>query len=60
MKVGDLVKFEANNTIGSVGVIVAILPADRIFASAVSVMWASGELVERTNPGILEVVSASR
>ena len=60
MKVGDLVKFEANNAIGGVGVIVAMLPADRILASAVSVMWASGELVERTNPGILEVISESR
>jgi hypothetical protein len=58
MKVGDLVKFEADNAIGSVGVIVAMLPADRILASAVSVLWASGELVERTNPGILEVISA--
>ena len=60
MKVGDLVKFEANNAIGGVGVIVAMLPADRILASAVSVLWASGELVERTNPGILEVISESR
>ncbi len=60
MKVGDLVKFESNNAIGSVGVIVAILPADRILASAVSVLWSSGELVERTNPAILEVINESR
>ena len=60
MKVGDLVKFEANNAIGSVGVIVAILPSDRILASAVSVVWSSGELVERVPPRILEVVSESR
>jgi hypothetical protein len=60
MKVGDLVKFEADNAIGSVGVIVAMLPRDRILASAVSVLWASGELVERTSPLILEVISESR
>jgi hypothetical protein len=60
MKIGDLVKFEADNSIGSVGVIVAMLPRDEILASAVSVLWASGELVERTNPGILEVISESR
>ena len=60
MKVGDLVKFEANNAIGSVGVIVAMLPRDRILASAVSVLWSSGELVERVPPRILEVISESR
>ena len=60
MKVGDLVKFESDKAIGSVGVIVAILPRDRILASAVSVLWSSGELVERTSPLILEVISESR
>ena len=60
MKVGDLVKFESDKAIGSIGVIVAMLPADRILASAVSVVWSSGELVERTNPHILEVISESR
>ena len=60
MKVGDLVKFEADKAIGSVGVIVAMLPRDRILASAVSVLWSSGELVERTSPLILEVISESR
>ena len=60
MKIGDLVKFEADNSIGSVGVIVAMLPRDEILASAVSVLWASGELVERTSPLILEVISESR
>ena len=60
MKIGDLVKFEANNAIGSVGVIVAMLPADRILASAVSVLWSSGELVERVPPRILEVISEGR
>ena len=58
MKVGDLVKFESDKAIGSVGVIVAILPRDEILASAVSVLWSSGELVERTPPRILEVISA--
>ena len=60
MKVGDLVKFEADKAIGSVGVIVAMLPRDRILASAVSVLWSSGELVERVPPRILEVISESR
>ena len=60
MEVGDLVKFEADRAIGSVGVIVAMLPADRIVARAVSVLWSSGELTERANPGILEVISESR
>ena len=60
MKVGDLVKFESDSAAGSVGVIVAILPRDRILASAVSVLWSSGELVERTSPLILEVISESR
>jgi hypothetical protein len=60
MKIGDLVKFEADNAIGSVGVIVAMLPRDEILASAVSVLWSSGELVERVPPRILEVINESR
>jgi hypothetical protein len=63
IKVGDLVKFEADKAgqrIGSVGVITAILPARGISASAVSVLWSSGELVERCPPRILEVISESR
>ena len=60
MKVGDLVKFESDKAIGSVGVIVAMLPRDRILASAVSVLWSSGELVERVPPRILKVISESR
>ena len=60
MKVGDLVKFEADKAIGSIGVIVAMLPRDRILASAVSVLWSSGELVERVPPRILEVISEGR
>ena len=60
MKVGDLVKFEADNAIKHVGVIVAVLPADRILASAVSVLWSSGDFTDRTSPSILEVINASR
>jgi len=60
MKVGDLVRYEADNCIERYGLIVAMLPADRILASAVSVVWSSGELVERTSPLILEVISESR
>jgi hypothetical protein len=60
MKVGDLVKFEAPQAIGSVGVITAILPRDEILASAVSVLWSSGELTERCSPRVLEVISESR
>ena len=61
MKVGDLVKFVTDwHAVTHVGVIVAMLPRDEILASAVSVLWSSGELVERTNPAILEVVSESR
>ena len=60
MRIGDLVKYAADNCIERCGVIVAILPSDRILASAVSVVWSSGELVERTNPHILEVIGESR
>ena len=60
MKVGDLVRYAAWNSPSSVGVIIAVLPRDRILARAVSVMWSSGEVVERSNPSILEVISESR
>ena len=65
MKIGDLVKFVAapprwkGDNI-STGIIVAELPADHIIAAAVSVLWASGELVERVPPRILEVISERR
>jgi len=64
MKVGDMVKYEAEkswkyNDI-SRGIIVAELPADHIVAAAVSVLWASGELVERVPPRILEVINDGR
>ena len=61
MKVGDMVKFETDKSWKcddiSTGIIVAELPSDGILASAVSVLWASGELVERVAPRILEVIS---
>ena len=60
MKVGDLVMFEADKAIGSIGVITAMLPRDEILASAVSVLWSSGEFTERASPRILEVISESR
>ena len=61
MKVGDMVKFETdkswkcNNV--SIGLIVAEFSGDSIIAPAVTVLWSSGELVERTPPRILEVIS---
>ena len=64
MKVGDLVKYETK--VGwkrrrhSTGMIVAELPADHIIGPAVSVLWASGELVKRVPHRILEVISESR
>jgi hypothetical protein len=64
MKVGDMVKYETDKSWKcddiSRGIIVAELPADHILAASVSVLWASGELVERVPPRILEVISASR
>ena len=65
MKIGDMVKYESDpawsdQAYTGVGVIVAIAPDIHFLADAVSVLWASGELVERTNPHILEVISESR
>jgi len=65
MKVGDLVKYFdepawSDQAYTEVGVIVGFVYEDRILADAVSVLWASGELVERTTPGILEVINESR
>lgn len=59
IEVGDMVRYAAGNC-SSMGVVTAVLPGDRILACAVSVVWSSGELVERVPPRILEVVSASR
>lgn len=61
MKVGDLVKYETDkswkcdNT--GRGIIVAELAADSILACAVSVLWSSGELVDRVPRRILEVIN---
>jgi hypothetical protein len=64
MKVGDLVKYETDKSWKSdnisTGIIVAELPIEGILNSAVSVLWTSGELVERVPHRILEVISESR
>jgi hypothetical protein len=61
MKVGDLVKYESDPAWSSqsytgIGMIVAVLPAELIYADAVSVLWSGGEFVERVAPRILEVI----
>ena len=55
MKVGDLVMLE--HWEASKGIVVAELPSDGILDSAVSVLWANGELMERCPPRILKVIS---
>jgi len=69
VKVGDLVMFESDvpksqrwegGEYTRTGIVVAELPGDYIEAPAVSVLWSSGELVERVPPRILEVISESR
>jgi len=69
MKVGDLVMYESDvpksqrfwtGDYVRTGIVVAELPSDGILAHAVTVLWASGELVERVPPRILEVISESR
>jgi hypothetical protein len=65
MKVGDLVKYFdepawSDQAYTRVGVIVAELPVEGILNAAVSVLWSSGELVERVAPRILDVISESR
>jgi hypothetical protein len=63
VKVGDLVKYEAeaaawsDSAYAHTGVVIAELPAEDILAAAVSVLWSSGELVERVPHRILEVIS---
>ena len=42
----------------STGIIVAELPIEGILNAAVSVLWASGEFVERVPHRILKVISA--
>jgi hypothetical protein len=60
VKVGDLVKFEADQGYVRVGVILAESPYNRLLADAFVVLWPSGEIVDRVPPRILEVVSESR
>ena len=60
MKVGDMVKYETDtdriNNLDHRGIIIAKLYSDGILAHAVSVLWSSGEFVERVPPRLLEVV----
>jgi hypothetical protein len=64
MKVGDMVKYETDKSWKcdpvSTGIIVAELPNEGILNAAVSVLWSSGELVERVPHRILEVINESR
>ena len=65
MKVGDMVKYEADSAwpgcaYTHTGVVIAELPREGILNAAVSVLWASGELVERVPHRILEVINESR
>ena len=65
MKVGDMVKYETDKSWkcvghGNTGIIVAELPIEGILNAAVSVLWSSGELVERVPHRILEVINESR
>jgi hypothetical protein len=62
MKVGDMVKYEADKSWMeqsrvSTGIIVAELPSEGILNAAVSVLWSSGELVERVPHRILKVIN---
>ena len=64
MRVGDIVKYETGKSWkcdgSSSGIIVAELPNEGILNAAVSVLWSSGELVERVPHRILEVINESR
>jgi len=69
MKVGDLVMFESDVPksqrwegveYARTGVVVAELPSEGILNAAVSVLWASGEFVERVPHRILDVISENR
>jgi hypothetical protein len=65
VKVGDMVKYETAQIRDgldniSTGIIVAELPIEGILNAAVSVLWASGEFVERVPHRILEVINESR
>jgi hypothetical protein len=69
MKVGDMVMFESDvpksqrwegGEYTRTGIVVAELPSEGILNAAVSVLWASGEFVERVPHRILEVINESR
>lgn len=64
MKVGDMVKYEMHKSLKcnpiNTGIIVAELTGEGILNAAVSVLWASGELVERVPHRILEVINERR
>jgi hypothetical protein len=62
MKIGDMVMYETDfngwkRDSHHSGIIVAELPNEGILNAAVSVLWASGELVERVPHRILEVIN---
>ena len=59
VKVGDMVKYKTGADPKRTGIIVAML-ISWCGVHGVSVLWSSGELVERVLPQILEVINASR
>lgn len=64
MKVGDMVKFAEtvahHRGPNAVGIVTAMLPRNEVLETAVSVLWSSGDIVERMNPTILEVINEGR
>ena len=63
MKIGDMVKYEPDPAWSDQAYIGTGLIVDldgHGVGASVSVLWASGELVERVAPRILAVISASR
>lgn len=64
MQLGDMVTYETNAMLAGesmmVGIIVAEFPVEGILNAGVSVLWASGELVERVPHRILKVINESR
>lgn len=64
MQLGDMVTYETNAMLAGesmmAGIIVAEFPVEGILNAGVSVLWASGELVERVPHRILKVINESR